>query len=281
MKSIPKPTADAREVFDTCISKVRNTNLKDRLVNISSKIGEAAIEYEEKAIHEELHLIEQMDGVECEGGTVTTDELKAVYTQRMVGGPGRLYYDQLIIGAEGGVCPFCVHKDVTQLDHHLPKSDYPIFSVLPCNLIPICSDCNKIKDTASPVEPEEQTIHPYFDNVENDIWLEALVVERTPVVVAFRVNPPDSWSQLLQDRLHYHFELLELAKLYSNQAASELSDIKGILVTRFNNGGVQNVKNYLEENVISRSAANKNSWKAALYRGLMNSDWFCEGGFND
>lgn len=43
------------------------------------------------------------------------------------------------------LCPICESLKATTLDHYLPKTDYPLFSVHPLNLIPCCTVCNEHK----------------------------------------------------------------------------------------------------------------------------------------
>ena len=57
-------------------------------------------------------------------------------------GPGRATYDLLKLSAKGGFCPLCGQRNVSTLDHYLPKESYPDLSILPINLVRACSDCN-------------------------------------------------------------------------------------------------------------------------------------------
>lgn len=43
-------------------------------------------------------------------------------------------------------CPLCGINDVTDIDHYMPRSVFPEYSVHPFNLIPICHECNKKGD---------------------------------------------------------------------------------------------------------------------------------------
>lgn len=161
------------------------------------------------------------------------------------GAPGRKYYDKLIIASPYGICPLCSHREVTTLDHHLPKAEYPRLSVVPINLVPACSDCNKSKLVRYPTKPEQETLHPYFDNIENDLWLTATVNQTTPPTIQYQVTPPAACEQLLADRVKFHFGSLLLAKLYSTQAAVELVQINLSLVNLHNTSGLEGVRKYL------------------------------------
>ena len=100
-----------------------------------------------------------------------------VYTNRMAkeGAPGRPVYNALKLAARR--CPLCGHRDVSTLDHYLPKTAFPLLCVTPSNLVPACSDCNKVKSDALPATAADQTLHPYFDDADQDAWLKAEVVQ--------------------------------------------------------------------------------------------------------
>jgi hypothetical protein len=78
---------------------------------------------------------------------VTTEEMSRLYKGHFsrMKSPSRHMYDAIMTSSWKGFCPLCSHRQVTTLDHYLPKSLYPIFAVTPLNLIPSCSDCNKAK----------------------------------------------------------------------------------------------------------------------------------------
>lgn len=277
MRRLPTPTYNSGDVFIDCIDVVRNANLKARLVAIRSLIVEAAEELEKKVTTGQLHTIIRETIV---NGNVTSSELQSVY-DRMVRKDtlGRKIYDKLIIAPPLGICPLCSHREVTQIDHYLPKSEYPRLSVVPINLVPSCSDCNKLKLINFPTTPEEETLHPYFDNIENDVWLTATIIHSNPVSFQFQVIPPANWGQLLSDRVRFHFDSLALNKLYSTQAAVELVQINHTLINLHAVSAEAGVRQYLLESATSRSHANLNSWQAAMYNAMAADNWFCGGGF--
>lgn len=278
MRSLPLPTEDSGDIFTICIELVRNPDLKARLTATKDLIVEAADEFEKKVTTGQLHTINRETLV---NGNVTSKELELVYTNRMAkkGTPGRTFYDKLLIASPNGICPLCSHREVTQIDHYLPKAEYPRLSIVPINLVPACSDCNKLKLEDYPTKPEEETLHPYFDNIEHDLWLTASVNHTTPPTIQFQVTPSVGWDKLLADRVSFHFQSLLLAKLYSTQAAVELVQINLSLIKLYTSSGAEGVRKYLLEGAESRSHANINSWQAAMYNATAADNWFCDGGF--
>jgi hypothetical protein len=278
MRKLELPIEIARDVFLDCISIVEDTDLKARLTACAGLITDAATEFNTKITTNLAHTIARETVV---NGNLSAKELSNVYTYRMAKKktPGRSLYEKLKSAADNDICPICGHRIVTNLDHYMPKSLYPRLSVVPINLVPVCTDCNKIKLHDFPMSPQEVTLHPYYDNIENVQWLKADIVEKSPPAVIYSVQPHTDWDALLSQRVTNHFNSFEINQLYSKQAAVELTNINYRLQKLFDDKGVIGVHQHLQEAAESAEHANKNSWQTALYRCLAGSLWFCDGGF--
>lgn len=278
MWRVEKPTVSAEDSFETCISRIRDADLKQRMEGITGSVVAAADAYDVAAGQAQLHGIATEADVD---GSVTAKEMTRLYDGRMAAAksPGRGIYDALIASAEHGRCPFCGHRVVSTLDHILPKAHYPVLAVSPCNLVPSCADCNKTKHDQPLANPADQYIHPYYDEIEGELWLKAEVLETTPASVRFSVEPVEGWPDILGQRVENHFKRLGLSKLYSSQAAQELVSIRHQVTALHGRLGVQGVKQFLNECHASRTNARINSWQTAFYAALCESDWYCEGGF--
>ena len=278
MWPVERPDIDAGYTFKICISSVRSHELKRRLTSVRPDIQAAAAEYEVKAEAGHLHLIPVANMV---GGCVTKDEMVKVYDQRMVGkkGPGRTIYDQIKLLPEGDRCPLCDQRNVSTLDHILPKTLYPALAVAPDNLVGACFECNKAKLATAPVTPQDTLLHPYFDDVSHEQWLKAGIVPQAPPAVIFRVEAPHSWPADLTIRVRHQFDIFGLPSLYSSEAAREISNIRHNLQTHFDAGGTGAVQNELMRQWYSRRANRLNSWQTATYEALAHDAWFCDGGF--
>lgn len=280
MWSVEKPQLDPGDTFDTCISKIKNKALKARLEGVRQTIVDDSAEFESRAAAAELHLIAQSVDV---SGQVSKDEMVALYDGRFAGkkGPGRTIYSALQLLPKDGRCPYCDHRDVSTLDHVLPKTLFPSLAVTPSNLVGSCKDCNKTKLTAAPTSASDAALHPYFDDISSATWLRAHAVEQPICAVLFRVEAQVQWSQALNDRLQNQFGLLGLARLYSQQAAREMSGIRRNLIRVYEAGadGATAVRRELKHQWESRYEDSPNSWQTALYDALHQSAWFCDGGF--
>lgn len=280
MRKIHKPTEDPKEVYLTCISRVRNSGLKRRLESIADEIEEAAEKYDEVGRTRDFYRLSEHNDV---AGIVTQDEMEKVYTERMVPQrtPGRKFYDKIKAAPSYGICPLCGQRPVSTLDHYLPKSIFPSLAVTPYNLIPACSDCNKIKSDDVPTNAKQQTIHPYYDhNIEAEQWLFAEILRSSPVSIKFFVNPPEHMDDILKDRIKEHFKVFDLASLYASQSGVELANIRYRLNDLLTKAGSDQVREHLQEEFNSRYSQYKNSWQTAMYQAMANSTWFYSGGFN-
>lgn len=276
MWSLKRPTRTARDTFTRCIGRVRNDDLRGRLQAITETVEQASNDYDVAAQAHNLHRLTRSAMV----GGVTKDEMCGVYDKRMakLRSPGRKIYNELISTATNK-CPLCGHRNVTMLDHHLPKAYYPVLAVTPTNLVPSCGDCNKTKSAAIPLTAAQVSLHPYFDHIDNRRWLKALVIEAVPTALQFVVDGPAEWDALLRQRVLNHFELLSLGPLYATEAAEELVNIRDQLRRLHAAGGVNCVRGELRSRAASALKGRRNGWRSAAYRAWAASQWFCDGGF--
>lgn len=279
LRKLNKPVYDPGQVFLTCISHVRDSDLKTRLTSVEPNVTTDASTFDTAATMAILHQLHPGNDV---GGIVTTDEMTKVYTQRMAkkGAPGRPYYDSLLAAPAYGRCPLCGQGTVSTLDHHLPKDKFPSLAVVPINLVPACANCNKVKTNAIPHTQEEQTLHPYFDDVEGAQWLFAEVIEVAPAAIRFFAQPPNESGAIKVNRIKHHFQAFKLGALYTSYAAEELTNIRYSLEKIFPLTGADGVRAHLQIQRDSYKAAHLNSWQTAMYGALVASAWYCAGGFS-
>lgn len=244
MWKIDRPTTSAEDAFETCISRIMDDNLKARMRTITDTIIAAGETYANVAETAKLHLTAAQAEID---GIVTIQEMTKLYNGRMAKAksPGRRIYDSLIAAAEHGRCPFCGHRIVSTLDHVLPKAHYPALAVLPDNLVPACADCNKMKGSNLVIDAVDQYLHPYFDTIEDDLWLRGELLETSPATMRFFVECPMHWDALTGARVRRHFDRLALGKLYASQAAQELVNIRYQLSLIHKHTGTVGVKQSL------------------------------------
>lgn len=278
MLKIRTPLHDAVATFLTCVSRIRDVDLQTRLNNLTDLIMMASLEYQSNGEKGLLYLTNQIDFDKLD---IDKKDLVNLYKSRMAkkGAPARYVYDEIMSLAPHGRCPLCAKRYVSTLDHYLAKTVYPILSVVPLNLVPSCAECNKSKLATTFTSAVEQTLHPYFDNIENDRWLYAKVLETAPASIFFYVLPNPEWDDVISQRVSFHFRAFGLAKLYASEAADEIVNIRHQLQRIYDSGSSASVTEELFERAKSCRLAQLNGWRTATYEAFASSAWFCDGGF--
>lgn len=284
MRRLSRPIVDPTDVYDACASGFNDLSLASRFTTARAKVIASFQEYELRASAHQLFSFKASDrGNDSQHvlAEMTKKEFIDLYSMQMVGEgkPGRKYYDRLMMLAPLGKCPYCGFGQASTLDHFLSKSRYPAFSILCANLVPVCTDCNKGK-VASVVTQDTQMLHPYFEGVtiEAEPWLFAEVIESAPATVHYFVQPPDSWSGGLTQRVANYFSELKLASRFAVEAAAELAGLGGLL-DELETRDVRQA--HLSRMARVERRDRKNSWKAALYEALAESNWFLCGGYRN
>jgi hypothetical protein len=278
MRSLPRPAVTGIDALKLCRSSIRDVDLKNRLGKIEAAVMTAEKEYLKYGEVGELHRIAATVDV---GGHLTGEQMERVYNNTFVkSAKTRSTYDLLKKACENDICPLCGQGTVHQLDHYLPITGFPIFGVTAVNLIPACADCNKYKLAHIPANAGEQTIHPYFDNVEAERWLFARVKEIKPAALIFLVQTPNTWDEIKEERMATHFRTYRLGALYATHAAVEINNMRYLLQKMaVAPDSAQKISAHLRERAESCAAVHNNSWQRATLDALANSEWFCSGGF--
>lgn len=276
MKKLDKPDLPFDDIFDVCVENMRLPR-KRHLQDAKPILIVGNDEYDARADTGELYTIASHTNVTA---NVSKDDMVYLYEGKLLK-EGRSYYDILLTSAPHGTCPFCGQRKVKTLDHYLPKTLYPTFAITPLNLVPCCSDCNKDKDTEDANSPEEQLIHPYYDDIGELIWLNAEVVEYLPVSIVFNVSDFSTSDGVLHTRVTNHFKILGLGELYAAHAAEELENIRGVLVDLKALPDDDSLRFYLRLQRDSCFSRNPNSWNTAMYSALFSSDWFNDQDFSE
>lgn len=191
------------------------------------------------------------------------EEYRKLYGYRMVERNGADdVYSKLRTSSPFGKCLFCGTGTAANLDHFLPQSSFAVLSIVVDNLIPCCNDCNHHKS-----DTYGSFVHPYYDNVQSDVWLHARVEDLHPLTVWFECVPPPHWPPSLQARLQSHFASLHLAELYASQAASELAGCHDQHAGLFQ-ASADDLAAHFSARARSWEHYSLNCWQSALYRCL-------------
>lgn len=177
-------------------------------------------------------------------------------------------------------CPYCGFGEISDLDHHLPRSTYRAFAIYARNLIPCCHPCNNKKRAIAGDTPDAHFIHVYFDAIPIQPFLVAEVsFSESALLVSFSIVRCQGMDKDLFDRLRFQFRRLDLNTRYQPEVTEFMNDNRaGFEVSAAAGAAVL-------ENFIASSHANAltergaNHWKTALWAALLASDEFKAGGY--
>lgn len=176
------------------------------------------------------------------------------------------------------ICCYCGFGNPKTIDHYLPKSIFPEFSVHNYNLIPCCSDCNNLKDNyfVDEVSGERLIINFYFDDVPDEFYLFANISRLKNgflIEYMFEAPTPDKIYTIISN----HIEKLKIISRLEEISNSYVDDIYNqYQYSLFEGVTVEILKNTLKRDtsVLERQHG-KNFWKVLLNKAILNcSDFF-------
>lgn len=274
MKKINKPENNINLILNNCTARM-NSPRKERIEQVKDTIIEKTIKYDELASIGQLYTISEHDNVDS---IATKSDMEALYNQKFVpkNQPNREYYDKLMLLAPNGKCPYCQQNIANNLDHFLPQSKYVTFSVSPYNLVPACSECNTDKSASTFTNYLEQPFHPYYDDFDDCIWLKAQLIENEEISFYFYAEPPKIVTADKAERIRKSFSKdgFGLNDIYKVHAAEVYQSCFHRIKILFDKGGKELAVTRLLEYIDDEQSITINSWKAAMYRAMINSDWY-------
>lgn len=275
MIKLKKPQFQQDKIIEDCISNMREGRgtPKERILASKSQICKKSLEYDKLAEEGELSTIIAEDVLI---GGATKNDMVNLYDRKFArkGEAGRAYYDAIRLLAPYGRCPFCGQREVQTLDHILPKSKFPVYAVTPYNLVPSCSDCNHEKSGDTFSSYDEETIHPYYDDFTDAVWIKGKLIEEDPITFEFYVDFPEGWDYIKYKRAKKHFEEFKLNSLYKPYACEEFVGCYFRVKRLFEKGGKELAIEHLKESIEEKEQNRLNTWQAAMYKAIIESKWF-------
>lgn len=213
---IKKPDFKLIDLYDICVSHYKDKEKEKLMKQIKNDL-----------INDESRYLKNLDDgklyLEREGITHSKDVSKSdlidLYNRKLINSQleARSYYDR--IRTSSHICPYCGKRHVTTVDHFMPKSIYPNFSITPINLIPCCSDCNTSKNDEKYDTEDSIFFHPYSnDEINNKRWLIAKLILKDGYLM-FDFNVSDNQLDSIEfSRMNNQFKKLKLKEYYNVEA---------------------------------------------------------------
>ena len=177
-----------------------------------------------------------------------------------------------------GYCFLCGDRKAGEVDHYLPKSSFPEFSILPMNLIPACHECNMTKRAKYTSTQPYLYFHPYLMKFPSHQFLKAEVTLLNTVIIEYRIDTSEKGPEVTA--LAHQFDDLKLGEIYSDQAVQFMNDQLNSYHQDYRNGGAHLMRKNRRNDANSALASRgPNHWKPVLLNALADSDEFCDGKF--
>ncbi|MBV7434193.1 zinc finger-like domain-containing protein [Cardiobacteriaceae bacterium TAE3-ERU3] len=252
------------DLIEILLSTIKSNNiLIDNLSAAKENLLIDFDDYEEKGKNMELFQI----NFNPNKYAIKREDFNNLYTQYLKKSG---IYDEIKSNAES--CLYCLISSIDSLDHYLPKSIFPQFSILPINLVPSCTECNsKLKRDNFFNIKEDQLIHPYLDKSyyfeEKWIYCSFNLTDDYPIF-NFYVNCPDDWDQADKKRVVKHFNFFNLSKRYSVNAVKEYVNI--LSVQSKSTPDLNVLCNYILKPIADNELISINSWRRSMYQAIYN-----------
>ncbi|MEK4236205.1 HNH endonuclease [Paenibacillus sp. FSL H7-0714] len=265
MRKIDKPTVIQEEICN-CF---RGFAYKDRVLEKSQ-------EYDDDFLQVAVFL--QQEAFFINQNNNYNSHMVSIYDNRLSkkNSPSYKYYEQI----KGKIkCPYCnfPSRDAIELDHYLPKSHFPTFAVTANNLVPICVECNQIKDNYYSIDISKMLIHPYYDlEIERVVeFLKCRIFEDLHIGFEFFIERLPGWSNDFFERVKYHFSKLEVDKLYQGDFVAEFNvKIQEMKLFFAETGDIQDVKKSLQRRIDALRIEKIRPWEYVGLISILENNWF-------
>lgn len=267
------PKIDHRTLYRAAIAQTQRNVDRDTLAALEGRIVQAGREYVQAMEGPGAYAVAQLAMSEEEAKLA-----RKLYDYRLVSTTGACRSTYCDIRGSASFCPYCEYGEVYEVDHFLPKDDFPELNILPVNLVPICHACNHIKLVERPTTARDALLHPYYDRLPSDVrWLfAAMSFNANGPVLSYRVDL-DAACGAIAGRLTYHFRELELGRRYRERSSKVLVEIESDLEGLFELLGPAGLKAHFEGVSAKKFADHGNVLEGAAYAAAAENDPFCQG----
>jgi 5-methylcytosine-specific restriction endonuclease McrA len=169
-------------------------------------------------------------------------------------------------------CPSCgeAGKPGT-LDHYLPKTEYPEFSIVLINLTPMCEACQEKKGTSAlDDEGNKLFIHPYYDPIE-DTALSLIISEPYESPSAFSVEVHQDVGEPLRSLFDRHLRKIQFFDRFEEFCIDEYSDLLSVFSKERDEDNPDSAQRIVGRFKNKNERQSLNRWEAIFYRGVLSN----------
>jgi 5-methylcytosine-specific restriction endonuclease McrA len=169
-------------------------------------------------------------------------------------------------------CPCCGEPGKPgTLDHYLPKSIYPEFSIIVENLTPMCSDCQGLKgNDVLDNFGNKIYLHPYFDRIDL-VYIELNIWPPYANPSGFRASIPNTLPQELKNLVERHIKDINFIERFEEYCTSEYSDLLITIAQEKEDQQRETVAQSIQRFLTKAELKAPNYWEAIFYRGVISN----------
>jgi len=182
----------------------------------------------------------------------------------------------------GVICPYCgIAEDPFHVDHFLPRSKFPEFSIYNNNLIAACASCNsRYKGSDFVVGGVRQFFNPYFDQFLDSIQFlncSLTVLDKYLLVEFFIDDSIQSDHPYEYQIIKNHFENLNLESRYNNLIIKEVfrkfkDEYIDPITKQFDDIELKDIKKDIQKKLRGFHTSNNNHWEKVFWNKLVECD---------
>ncbi|GAA0291595.1 HNH endonuclease [Pseudomonas rhodesiae] len=169
-----------------------------------------------------------------------------------------------------GSCPMCGNSAIGTVEHYLPKTYFPEFTVFSWNLVPSCNTCNQKRGSKHVNGVAHHLLHPIFDK---SILGRLKLVTRfksSSTVTQYELGFNDvAFSADDRGRIMAHIEMCVDRRAFNLSTNVQISKITARLAKK----DISLWKSVIQDELIIMDDANVGyGWEASCLRGLLDVD---------
>lgn len=189
-----------------------------------------------------------------------------------------------VTNISGIQCPYCgLNQKPYHVDHYLPNSKYPEFSIYPPNLIGVCSICNTVYKGSKIINDENERMffNPYFDTfIELIPFLKCyinLVDDIYPEFTFYIDDVMEIFYPYEYKIIKNHFDNLKLYKSYNDNIVQEVfrrfkKEYVNPITREFYNTTLEDLKRDIQKKINGLHDKSINHWEKVFFETLLNHE---------
>lgn len=274
MKKLISPELNANDVYMHLMENARSKEKKERLLQLQPYVYSRYDIYTKNALSLE-NISESKITEENDKST-----MQSCYNRNSKG-----YLEGEVVAEIIGIqsvqhknkCPYCGLDRPRTIDHYLPKSDFPEFSVFPSNLIPCCQYCNGKKGDRWIRNGKRIFLNLYYDEIPEVKYLHTNIeLNKADIpLIRFTLSNNGEINPYLFEIIQEHYAALDLLKQFSLNVEDEISNINDHIL--HDKLSIETQKRTLRNELASSIRRyGINFWKSSFLDALLECDVFFE-----